>query len=126
MTRLMSVKKNLKKALLDSMDDPDKVFQIWANNMQWHHFLDKKPSIFIHYSSPYIVGLYCESFFIKDEEWVSIGLHIHYNWLKDEFETWTSPEIELNGEATVLGDPINPWELPGQRFLENFHFYGGT
>jgi hypothetical protein len=120
----MPVKKNLKKALLGSMDEPDKMFQTWANNMQWHHFLDKKPSLYVE-PEKHTIGIYSESFWLRDGKWGSVGIHIWYNWLKDEYELWTYPEVVLDGEPTMLGDPVNPWELPGQRFLENFHFNGG-
>lgn len=124
MTRLLPVKKNLKEAILKNRDDPNKLFDIWANNMQWYHFLDKNPSLYVE-PEKHIIGIYSESFWLRDGKWGTIGIHIWYDWLKDEFGLWTFPEVELEGEPAILGDPINQWELPGQRFLENFHFNGG-
>ena len=144
MTRLMPLKKNLKKSLIEASNEPDRMFQIWANQMSWHHFLDKHPSLSIMKEIPYRVTMFSETYYNRDGKWGHVTLYIDFNWLKGTIESHIIPELpeyvitrtylwDYKGEElpfpTIEAVPCDPWELPGQRFLENFrdvHLNGGA
>lgn len=137
MTRLMPLKKNFKKALIEASGEPDRMFQIWANQMSWHHFLAKHPSLSIMKEIPYRVTMFSETYYNRDGKWGNVTLYLDFNWLKGTIESHILPGLpdsvitrnslwDYEGEEltfpTVEAVPCNPWELPGQRFLENFEF----
>lgn len=134
MPRLMPLKDNLKKAIMDTKDDPDRMFRIWANQMSWHHFLDKRPRISI-YREKHFVTLFSETYYNNDGKWGSVNLYIHFDWIRGTIESCIIPELpdyvitrkylwDYTGDDLVYPDieivSCVPWEIPGQRFLENF------
>lgn len=95
--------------------DSDGMFDVWFNSRDWHRFIDKC-GLLLH-PKHHKVTLFSE---YVDNPWKNnTTLHIGYDWLKDEFEIYTIPECEFEGELPEA-QHVNPWELPGQRFLENF------
>jgi len=144
MPRVMPLKRNLKKAIMDTRDNPDKMLQIWSNQMSWYHFLDKHPRIGLYFEVPYEVTLFSDTYYNNDGKWGNVTLYIHFNWLKGTIESCIIPELpdyvitrtylwDYKGEELVYPKievvPCEPWELLGQRFLENFenvHLNGGA
>jgi len=143
MTRLMPLKKNLKKAIIDTKDDPDRLFRIWANQMSWHHFLDKRPRISV-WTDHHYVSLFSESYYNNDGKWGHITLYIHFDWIRGAVESCILPELpdyvitrthlwDYSGEELEYPELVvvfcPPWGLPGQRVLDNFqniHLNGGS
>jgi len=93
---------------------PDDVFNIWANSAQWHSFLNKCGLLpFPEQHRITLFSMYAES------TWKSTILYIGYDWLNDAFLLYTIPDFPTpQGYAKAI--PFNSWELPGQRFLDNF------
>lgn len=106
---------NTKQKMLRKLakGDKDGVFDVWANSAQWHSFL-KKCKV-----SPIPERHEINLFYFSPDGWKGPGFYINFNWLKFEFEIFTIPEHEIP-EGFAEARPFNSWELPGQRFLENF------
>lgn len=95
--------------------DSDGMFDVWTNAMGWHRFLDKCG--LITHPEQHQITIFT---MYADSPWkTATCLYIGYNWLNEEFEIYTIPECEFEGELPEA-QHVNPWELPGQRFLENF------
>ena len=95
--------------------DSEGMFNVWFNAQDWHKFL-QKCGLLMH-PKHHKVSIYCE---YVDTPWKNTTtINIDYNWLREDFEIYTIPECEFEGELPEA-QHVNPWEFPGQRVLENF------
>jgi hypothetical protein len=108
---------NIKEKIFSRIKEgnPEGVVDIWCNVMSWHHFLDK-------------CGLYIldkkheisfNTFYIIDSSKEYVIFYQHYNWLTDSFSWFSCPDAPIP-EKYPIAQKVNPWKLPGQRYIENF------
>jgi len=120
MTRIMPIKKNLKEEIIKAaVSNLDNVFDLWWNNIAWHKFLDKRPEL-IAEPKEHKISIHICSVWLYDGKWGACDIWADFDWLKEElsYHSYDAPP-ELEGDES-FSVPINHWELPGQRFLENF------
>ena len=125
---------NTKEKILAKMreGDRDGVWNVWANAMQWNHFLGKTPRISC-WPKFHEVTLYSVGITLRDRH---VSFYVKLNWLNGTVESQILPLCpdghvmtrafmfdregeELPFEAADARE-FNIWEVPGQRYMENF------